>query len=321
MRLIVAAAIAAVGVTGALAARGEQSPAAHARYELVASWAKIPAIGSPEWEMARVAVSPDGRRIYGFRRSDPPIVEFDHDGRIVKMFGERMFVWPHGLYVDGDGFIWATDGTTAPTESPATRGLARPNLAAVSEGRGHQVFKFSRDGKVVLTLGRKGVAGEGPDTFNGPADVVVAPNGDIFVADGHVNARVVKFSKDGSFIKAWGRRGTQPGEFNQPHALAMDSRGRLFVGDRNNKRIQIFDQEGRFIAEWPHPRPSGLAITPDDVVYVSDDSTGVTVLSAKDGTLLAEIKGPAGESIAADAHGNVYVGEVRKRDLKKYVRK
>ena len=251
---------------------------------------------------------------------DPPIVEFNRDGRIMRMFGERLFVWPHGLHVDVDGFVWATDAATAPPESPATLGLAGPNPAAVAEGRGHQVFKFAPDGEVVLTLGQRGVAGQGPDTFNGPADVVVAPNGDIFVADGHVNARVVKFSEDGSFLAAWGHPGTGPGQFDQPHSLAMDSRGRLFVGDRNNKRIQIFDQDGRYIDEWPHPRPSGLSITPDDLLFVSDDSIGVTVLSAEDGAWVADIKDPAGESVAADQYGNVYVGEVRKRDLKKYIR-
>ena len=140
------------------------------------------------------------------------------------------------------------------------------------DGKGHQVFKFSPDGKVLLTLGKAGVAGNGPDTFNQPSDVVVGANGDIFVADGHggnSNARIVKFSKDGKFIKTWGKKGFGPGEFDTPHALALDSRGRLFVGDRNNNRIQIFDQDGKFLEEWAQfGRPSGVFIDGNDFVYV-----------------------------------------------------
>src|SRR5205807_10332395 len=121
------------------------------------------------------------------------------------------------------------------------------------DGKGHQVIKFSPEGKVLLTLGKAGVTGDGADTFNQPSDVVVAPNGDIFVADGHggnSNARIVKFSKDGKFIKAWGKKGSAPGEFDTPHALAFDSKGRLFVADRANDRIQIFDQDGKFLDQW-----------------------------------------------------------------------
>ena len=131
-------------------------------------------------------------------------------------------------------------------------------------GKGHTVMKFSPDGKVLMTLGKPGVAGDGPDTFNAPSDVLVAPNGDIFVADGHgdkTNERIVKFAKDGKFIKDWGKTGKGPGEFDVPHALAMDSSGRLFVADRSNNRIQIFDQDGKFLAEWRQfGRPSGLYI-------------------------------------------------------------
>ncbi len=141
-----------------------------------------------------------------------------------------MFIFPHGIYVDKDGNVWVTDGQG-------------------KDGKGHQVFKFSPDGKVLLTLGKPGVAGDGPDTFNKPNDVVVAPNGNIFVSDVHDagmgNPRVVKLTKEGKFIKQWGGLGSGPGQFDVPHALAFDSQGRLFVGDRNNNRIQIFDQDGQ----------------------------------------------------------------------------
>ena len=160
----------------------------------------------------------------------PPILKFDASGKLVKAFGAGLLLFPHGIHVDREGNVWVTDGLG-------------------KDGKGHQVFKFSPDGKVLLTLGKAGVAGNGPDEFNAPSAVLVAPNGDIFVGDGHggeTNARIVKFSKDGKFIKTWGKKGSGPGEFDIPHALAMDSRGRLFVGDRQNNRIQIFDQDGNY---------------------------------------------------------------------------
>src|SRR5216684_5705590 len=191
-----------------------------------------------------------------------------------------MFVQPHGMTLDRDGNLWVTD-------------------AQNKEGKGQQVFKFSPDGKVLMTLGKAGVAGEGPDVFNGPTDVVVAPNGDIFISDGHdpmSNGRVVKFSKDGKFIKAWGKHGSGPGEFITPHSIAMDSRGRIFVADRGNSRVQIFDQDGKFIDQWKQfGRPSGIFISKDDTLYSvdsqSDDKVnpgvkrGIRIGSAKDGSV------------------------------------
>jgi len=157
-------------------------------------------------------------------------------------------VSPHKITVDKDGDLWVADN-------------------GLKDGRGQQVFKFNPDGKILLTLGKAGVAGPGSDTFDQPTEVAVAANGDIFVADGHgrapaANARIMKFDKNGKFIKTWGKKGTAIGEFDCPHTLAFDSRGRLFVGDRQNNRIQIFDQDGRFIAEWKQfGRPSGSSLT------------------------------------------------------------
>ncbi len=255
-----------------------------------------------------------------------PILEFDDSGKLIRSFGAGLLVQPHGIFVDADSNVWITDGQG-------------------SGGKGHQVIKFSPDGKVLMTLGQTGVAGDGPDTFNQPSDVLVAPNGDIFVADGHggnTNARIVKFSKDGKFIKAWGKKGSGPGEFDTPHALAMDSQGRLFVGDRGNSRIQIFDQDGKFLEEWKQfSRPSGLFIDKNDVLYVADSESstarhpgwtrGIRVGSAKDGTVTALIPDPdpdpnkqatsAAEGVAADAAGNIYGAEVGPKMMKKYVRK
>jgi streptogramin lyase len=243
----------------------------------------------------------------------------------VKAFGAGMFVLPHGLSVDPEGNVWVTDGVGR-------------------EGKGHQVFKFSADGKVLMTLGKAGVAGSGPDEFNAPSAVLVAPNGDIFVADGHggnTNARIVKFDKTGKFIKTWGKKGSAPGEMDGPHTLAMDSRGRLFLGDRGNNRIQIFDQDGNFIDQWAQfSRPSGVYIDKNDVIYVADSESGsvnktrtdwkrgIRIGSAKDGKVTAFIPDPnenatttsAAEGVTADAQGNIYGAEVGPKQVVRHVR-
>jgi len=254
-----------------------------------------------------------------------PILEYDPSGKLVKSFGAGMFVFPHCIYVDKDRNVWVTD-------------------AMGMDGKGQQVTKFSPDGKVLLKLGKPGVAGAGNDTFNQPSGVVVAPNGDIFVADGHggnSNARIVKFSKDGTFIKTWGKKGTGPGEFDEPHSIAMDSKGRIFVADRANNRIQIFDQDGKFLAEWKQfGRPSGIYIDKSDTLYVADSESddkrnpgwkrGIRIGSAKDGKVTALIpdtdtdpahaNSSGAEGIVADAQGNIYGAEVGPKDVKKYAR-
>jgi sugar lactone lactonase YvrE len=199
------------------------------------------------------------------------------------------------------------------------------------EGKGHQLFKFDSQGKVLLTLGKADTAGEGPDTFNRPSDVVTAPNGDLFIADGHTNSRVVKYSKDGKFIKAWGKKGTGPGEFDAPHAIAIDSRGRIFVGDRANNRIQIFDQDGRFLEQWKQfGRPTGMFIDKNDTLYVADDESnptrnpgwtpGISIGSAKDASVTAFIPAGNTERAVADAAGNIYAAVLGGRTVRKYVR-
>ena len=187
------------------------------------------------------------------------MLRFDPSGKVVESFGDGMIVQAHGMTVDRDGNVWVTD-------------------AQIKDGKGNQVFKFSPDGKLLMTLGKAGVAGGGNDVFSGPCDVAIAQNGDIFVADGHIADvpvnRIMKFSKDGKFIKAWGKRGKGPGEFDTPHSIAIDSRGRIFVADRSNSRIQIFDQDGRFIDQWKQfGRPSGVFIDRNDTWYVADSQS------------------------------------------------
>jgi sugar lactone lactonase YvrE len=254
-----------------------------------------------------------------------PILHFDSNGNLLRSFGEGIFVFPHGLHVDFEGNIWVTDG--------ASRGR-----------KGQQVHKFSPDGKLLMSLGKPGVAGAGNDEFNAPSAVSIARNGDIFVADGHggdTNARIVKFNKDGKFIKTWGKKGSGPGEIDGPHTLAMDSRGRLFLGDRSNNRIQIFDQEGNFLDQWHQfSRPSGVFIDKNDIIYVADSESesvsknhdgwkrGIRVGRVSDGLVTAFIPDPvdkatgtsAAEGVAADVNGNIYGAEVGPKRVNKYVK-
>src|SRR5947207_12932736 len=282
------------------------------------------------------------------------VLKFDSSGTLVKSFGAGTMIFPHGIFVDRDGNVWVTDGQdNAPRPQRGGRGERGAGGEGAPTGRppgatkGHQVFKFSPEGKVLMTLGKAGGAAA-PECCFQPNDVLVAPSGDIFVAVGHGAPvdRILKFSKDGKLIKSWGKRGTGPNEFDQPHALAMDSQGRLFVGDRNNNRIQILDQDGKYLTEWKQfSRPSGIYIDKQDTIYVTDSESesvarnhdgwkrGIRIGSAKDGSVKYFIPDPdtrrqpeftgtsAGEGVAADAAGNVYGAEVGPKDLKKYVKR
>lgn len=316
-------------------------------YTTVEGWAKMPE-GRTWGSTSAVAIDKDGTSIWVFERcgqntcgtSDlPAILKFDSSGKLVRSFGAGMFVSPHGIDVDREGNVWVTDCACTGGRPPA-------DAPPAASPKGHQVFKFSPEGKLLMTLGKAGGARE-PEYFWQPNDVLVAPNGDIFVAEGHssaegANARILKFSKDGKFIKAIGKKGTGKVEFGQPHALAMDSRGRLFVGDRDNNRIHILDQDGNYITEWTQfSRPSGIYIDKNDVIYVADSESGsvnpahgewkrgIRIGSAKDGSVTAFIPDPAqnppstsaAEGVAADAHGNIYGAEVGPRALKRYVKR
>jgi len=263
-----------------------------APYRLAPGWG-WPTPGITWGEVPGMAIDATGR-IFAFHRGEPPIVEFDAEGKVLKTWGEKMFVWPHGMRVDRNGFLWITDGRAR-------------------DGKGQQVFKYTRDGQLLMTLGKAGAAGDGPDTFNGVTDVAVAASGDIFVADGHVNSRILKFSGDGTFVKQWGKRGSGPGEFNVPHTIAFDSKGRLLVGDRSNARIQIFDQNGAFLDQWTQfGSPSGIFIAPDDTLYVVDynDRMALFIGSAKDGSIRYTLRNETlAEGIAVGRDGAIYVGE------------
>jgi len=314
-------------------------------YRTVENWAKLPN-GRIMGAVGDVDVDPDGVHIWAIIRCDvvapgrfgdecrdsdlDPVLKFDQEGNVVESFGGGMFIWPHGTDVDPDGNVWVTDAV---------------NEKRKPEGkRGHQVVKFSPTGKVLMVLGSPGVAGNGEYEFNSPADVVVAENGDIFVADGHgkdTNNRVMKYSSDGTFIRSWGKTGYGPGEFRMLHALAIDKRGRLFVADRFNNRLQIFDKDGNYITQWTQfGRPSGVFFDQHDNIYVSDSESdnvqnpgwemGIRIGDAHTGWVHYFImlpggdprstKGNGAEFVTADRAGNLYGGEPSTHKLQKYVR-
>jgi hypothetical protein len=331
-------------------------------------WAKLPSpsptsvkeMGPP----AAVAVDSDGESIWAFIRCDETspvpaggtnggrfgldcmfpdgrlkpldtIYKFEPSGKAVKSFAAGMFIWPHGLHVDREGNVWGTDAASENAVATAVK---------AGSHAGHVVRKFSPDGKLLMTLGEPGVPGNDEHHFRAPSGVVTAPNGDVFITDGHgSNDRVVKFSKDGKFIKAWGKTGYAPGEFHTPHGIAMDKRGRLFVADRGNNRIQIFDQEGKYLATWlQFGTPSGIAfsVNDEDLIYVFDSESdivenpgfeqGIRIGDALKGWVRYFILDPGGnpnvgtgsgaEFGTVDKYGNVFGGEPRPRVLRKYVK-
>ena len=245
-----------------------------------------------EWgQVPNVTIDSEGF-IYAFHRAEPPILKFSPSGELVDTFGEGWVATAHGFRAAADGTLWATD---------------------FNRTEGQLVTQFDTDGSVLLRLGARGFGGTLPNTFDGPADSAVAANGDIFVADGHWNNRIVKFSKEGRYLMEWGSKGTGPGELNMPHTIVIDRRGRVLVGDRSNHRIQIFDQQGTYIDQWDQfGWPSGMFIDQNDILYVADyqSKRGVTYGSAEDGTVMGFIEGSEPEGVVVDADGNVYTGEV-----------
>jgi len=336
-------------------------------YRLAEDWPTLPpSMNGGRWgEVIRVHVHSDGN-IWIFHRcfntvppgsatcigrgeANPPILQFDPSGKLLKAFGAGMFGYPHGFTVDRDSNLWVSDVN----DSDTVLGMPARNAAGVVLGQ--EVLKLDPNGKVLMMLGKMGVGGSGTDTFDRPTGVAVAPNGDIFVSDGHSpnksnNGRVVKFSKDGRFIKTWGHKGSAPGDFDDPHDIFVGgSLGRVYVADRRNSRIQIFDQDGNFITAWHQfGQPSSVFVGPDDTIYVGaafrDGSTrrndaarpqaselrGIVVGSAMDGSLRAFIpdptdlntvdRGTSASGIAADAMGNIYAADVGAHKLRKYFR-
>ena len=286
--------IVALLLCSSIAARGEQ-------YHVVADFPQLPR-GVRLAGVSGVALDSKGN-VFVFHRGAEPILVFEPSGKFVRSFGKGLFKSAHGLRIDRDDNLWTTDNAD------------------------HLVIKFDHEGKVLMTLGERGVAGEDERHFNKPADVAIANNGDFFVADGYGNSRVVKFDKAGKFLLTWGTKGKGEGQFNLPHAVRIDSKGLVYVGDRENDRVQVFDQQGNFIRQFGGFAPFGLFITPDDRLFAADGRAHQVHRLTLDGKIL-ETWGKRGpepgnfflpHGIAVGADGAVYVTEIDGKRVQKFV--
>ena len=337
------------------AQRGAAGPPEHAKvtpvnnlpnpYETVRNWGTLP--DGRKWgSVSALHVDIDGKHIWAADRcgtnscatsSVDPIVKLDPNGKVVAAFGGGQIIWPHGMDVDRQGNVWIADARVA----NAAELKQNPQAA----GKGNAVIKFSPQGKVLMTIGTPGTTGNPPTALNEPNDVLVAPDGSIFIGEGHNDqfldppgtggvGRISKFDRNGKFIKSWGTWGYGNGQHRGAHSLAMDSKGRLFVADRGNRRIQIYDQEGKHLDTWyQFSRISGIYIDPKDVLYAIDSESddaynpgwrkGLRVGNARTGEVWYFVPehvskapsgmggtGSMGEGVAVDAQGNVYGGEV-----------
>ncbi len=344
IRIALALAIAAPGAAAQSSATMPPVNDAPNPYRSVAGWARI-GEGRSWGATSAVDIDRDGTSIWVAERcganscassSLPALLRFDASGTLTASFGGGLLVSPHGIHVDRDGDVWVVDCACTGGAAPTADGKAK----------GHQIYKFSPSGTLLLTLGKPGGMRDSGHFWQ-PNDVVTAANGDIFVAEGHSsregsNARILKLDRTGKLLKSWGKFGTGPADLDQPHALAIDSRGRLFVGDRGNDRILIYDQEGTLLDSWyQFSRPSGIHIDANDMIYVADSESGsvnpphgawkrgIRIGSARDGRVTAFIPDPdekpastsAAEGVAVDRAGNIYGAEVGPRALKRYERK
>ena len=271
-------------------------------WHVVAAWPPVPA--AVTWgQPSSVTVDREGRVLI-FHRGEAPLLRFSRTGVLEGAWGDGVFKMAHGLKVAPDGNIWVTDA------------------------RRHIIVKFSPAGKQVLMLGTPDQQGTGRDHFGGVADIAFLPNGDFYAADGYQNSRVIKFDKDGKFLAEWGRKGTGPGEFNLPHAIAVDSKGLVYVADRENRRIQVFKPDGTYVTEWHVMRPFGMAMTPRDELWVADaEKNSVVQLNLKGEVIDSfeppdpkpgELMGP--HMLAVDRDGGVYVAETRRLTVRKFVK-
>jgi DNA-binding beta-propeller fold protein YncE len=337
--------------TGAAAAQNSPSP-----YRLGEDWAKLPD-GREMGAVGKLVMAPDGNSIWAVIRCAPPegevalkapstipglfgyecldseldpVVQFDLEGNFMSSFGGGLFIWPHGIGFDRDGNIWVTDSVGT-------------NRIPAGDTRGHQVIKFSPTGEVLLTIGTPGVGGPGPDHLTAPSDVAFATNGDVLIADGHNadgNNRVIRFTTDGEYVSEFGKTGFGPSEFRGLHAIATDEAGRIYVGDRGNNRISIYEDDGTYVTSWlQFGRPSGIFIDGDTIYVADSESDNVQNPGFEMGIRIGEIStgwvrdfilypwgnpnitlGTGAEFVTVDRDGNIYGGEPVPRHIQKYFR-
>ena len=296
-------------------------------YHVDEGWAKL---GRTFGGISAVDMDRDGKSVWVFERCGKaddgcakdktldPVLKFDSSGKLVKHWGAGQFIYPHGIFIGRDNHVWLVEGTS------------QSNVVS------NVIHEYTQDGKLLRTMGVRGTRGFSTDHFDGASDVLVAPDGSIFVADGHsdkTNNRILHYDRNGKFLHAWGKLGSGPGEFNAPHGLAMDREGRLYVADRSNSRIQIFDQQGKFLAEWRQfGRPSGLFIK-GDMLYVADSlssaqnnpgfKNGIRWGHISDGKVIGFI--PWGEynaieAVAVDDKDNIYTGFTNVPNFRRWVK-
>ena len=353
MRRFALIAVAAVAVLASAASAPAQTGTT--AYRLAESWAKLPG-GRAMPAVGKLVTAPDGNSIWAVVRciapNEPPlrapkatapgygaecvdskldtVFQFDLEGHVIKSFGGGLFIWPHGMGIDPDGNIWVTDA-------------AQSRNIPAGDKRGHQVIKFSPDGRVLARIGTGGQAGGGRDHLTSPSDIAFAQNGDALIADGHYadgNNRVVRFSSSGAYVSEFGKTGYGPGEFRAIHAIATDAAGRVYAGDRGNNRIQIFRPDGSYVTSWGQfGRPSGIFIAGESIYVADSESDNVENPGFEMGIRIGEIAngwvhdfipymwgdprivlGTGAEFVTVDRQGNIYGGEPVPRNIQKYVR-
>jgi DNA-binding beta-propeller fold protein YncE len=296
-------------------------------YHVEEGWAKL---GRKFGGISAIDMDPNGKNVWVFERCGlpddgcakdktlDPVLEFDSTGKLVRSWGKGEILYPHGIFVSRDRHIWLVEG------------ISQSNVVS------NVIHEYTADGKLLRTMGTRGMSGATPELFNGVSDVLVAPDGSIFVADGHsdkTNNRMLKYDRNGKFLLSWGKQGSGPGEFIAPHGLAMDAQGRLYVADRSNSRIQIFDQQGKFLAEWRQfGRPSGIFIK-GDMLYVADSlssatnnpgfKNGIRWGHISDGKVIGFIPWDeynAIEAVTVDDAGNIYAGFTNVPNFRKFAR-
>lgn len=261
-------------------------------------WAQLPA--GTNWDGSTTWITADGKgKVIVLVRSPPYFREFTRDGVPVRSFGEAgQFDTAHSIGIDPEGNLWVTDSTW------------------------HVVRKFDPDGKLLMTLGQQGMAGDNDsqDRFNQPNHVAIAPNGDIYVSDGYVNARIVHFTKDGKFVRIiGGGQGNGPGQLQLPHGVALDSQGRILVNDSDNARVVVFSPEGQFVEAWSVPSRGGIVVLPDDTVYVSDVNAGIVNI-LKDGKVVDSVAVDRAHGLGVDSDGSIYVSGASRMTVYKVTR-